>query len=98
MVALQKEESTAKSDSAQCRGSSLLLVPLRPNLAVQCKLLEDLASANPFETGYRSRVSDGGAFDFGIPLFSGSQGGTPVDKPIVSGSAPRDPAAGVTAG
>ena len=42
MVALQKEESTAKSDSAQCRGSSLLLVPLRPNLAVQCQLLEDL--------------------------------------------------------
>jgi hypothetical protein len=40
MVALQKEESTAKSDSAQCRGSSLLLVPLRPNLAVQCHLLE----------------------------------------------------------
>jgi hypothetical protein len=47
MVALQKEESTAKSDSAQCRGSSLLLVPLRPNLAVQCQLLEDLLGVQP---------------------------------------------------
>jgi hypothetical protein len=61
MVALQNEESTAKSDSAQCRGSSLLLVPLRPNLAVQCQLLEDLLGGAAWPLDERQRLGQSAA-------------------------------------
>ncbi len=45
-----------------------------------------LTNSNPLGTGYRLYAADGGVFDFGNALFSGSMGSSHLNQPIVGAS------------